>query len=167
MNIHAARRYHTPRNGPLSLDQAETRRLAYALKDPRAAAEDFDTAGREMAALIQGPCWLIPIPSSTGDTTANAKLANAIAQHCPGAQVVAAIRRTQPVPSQCARHKAGLGPIPADQHHLTRTPRMLTLRQTYFVDNVTTSGHTFQAAHNAMSFGTGLAFADAFNPNNR
>ena len=37
----------------------------------------------------------------------------------------------------------------------------MTLRQTYFVDNVTTSGHTLQAAHDALGFGTGLVFADA------
>ena len=32
MNILAARKYHTPRNGPLTLEQTETRRLAYAIK---------------------------------------------------------------------------------------------------------------------------------------
>jgi hypothetical protein len=29
------------------------------------------------------------------------------------------------------------------------------------VDNVTTSGHTLQAARDALGFGTGLVFADA------
>ena len=38
---------------------------------------------------------------------------------------------------------------------------MLTLRQTYFVDNVTTSGHTLEAARPALGFGAGLVFADA------
>ena len=56
MNILAARKYATPRNGPLSQAEAETRRLAYAIKDPRSRAIDFDTAAREMAALITGPC---------------------------------------------------------------------------------------------------------------
>jgi hypothetical protein len=37
----------------------------------------------------------------------------------------------------------------------------LTLRQTYFVDNVTTSGHTLEAARLALGFGAGLVFADA------
>ena len=114
-----------------------------------------------MAALITGPCWLVPIPDSTGNTDANAKLAHAIARYCPAAQIVTAIQRTQPIQSQCARHKLALGPIPPDQHHLARTRKVLTLRQTYFVDNVTTSGHTLEAARLALGFGAGLVFADA------
>ena len=77
------------------------------------------------------------------------------------AQVVKAIYRTQPVQSQCARHKLALGPIPPEQHHLARNRKVLTLRQTYFVDNVTTSGHTLEAARLALGFGAGLVFADA------
>ena len=67
MNILAARKYHTPRNGPLTADQAETRRIAYSIKHPGADWTDYDTAAREMAALISGPCWLVPItrPSPT------------------------------------------------------------------------------------------------------
>jgi hypothetical protein len=161
MNILAARKYPTPRNGPLSLEENETRRLAYAIKTTASPTVDFDTAARDMAALITGPCWLVPIPDSTGNTDANARLASHIARHCPGAQVVKAILRTQPIQSQCARHKHALGPIPPDQHHLARTRKCLTLRQTYFVDNVTTSGHTIQAARIALGFGAGLVFADA------
>ncbi|MGO9200487.1 MAG: hypothetical protein ACLQM8_08105 [Limisphaerales bacterium] len=51
--------------------------------------------------------------------------------------------------------------LPADQHHLARTRKVPTLRQTYFVDNVTTSGHTLEAAGAALGFGAGLVFADA------
>src|SRR5205807_6962505 len=102
-----------------------------------------------------------PIPDSTGNTDANTRLAGMIARHCPGAQVVKAIFRTQAIPSQCTRHKHALGPIPPDDHHLARTRKMLTLRQTYFVDNVTTSGHTLEAARAALSFGAGLVFDDA------
>ena len=161
MNILAPRKYASPRNGPLTLEQTETRRLAYSLKHTASPSIDFDTAAREMAAFISGPCWLVPIPDSTGNTDANARLASHIARHCPGAQVVKAIYRTQPVQSQCARHKLALGPIPTDQHHLARTRKVLTLRQTYFVDNVTTSGHTLEAARLALGFGAGLVFADA------
>ena len=163
MNILAARKYPTPRNGQLSLEQAETRRLAYAIKTTASPCADFDTAAREMAALITGPCWLVPIPDSAGNTDANARLASMIAMHCPGAQIVKAIYRTQPIQSQCARHKHALGPIPPDQHHLARTRKTLTLRQTYLVDNVTTSGHTLEAARAALGFGAGLVFADAAN----
>ena len=84
-----------------------------------------------------------------------------IARHCPGAQIVKAILRTQPIASQCTRHKHALGPIAPDQHHFARTRKPLALRQTYFVDNVTTSGHTLEAARAALGFGAGLVFADA------
>ena len=169
MVILAARKYPTPRNGPLSLEQAETRRLAYAIKTIASPCADFDTAAREMAALILATppgVWLVPIPDSTGNTDANARLASMIARHVMAsaagtAQVVKAIHRTRPVQSQCARHKLALGPIPPDQHHFARTRKALTLRQTYFVDNVTTSGNTLEAARIALGFGAGLVFADA------
>jgi len=161
MNILAAHRYPTPRNGLLSLAETETRRLAYAIKSTASPSADFDTAARDMAALITGPCWLVPIPDSIGRTDANTKLASMIARYCPGAQIVKAIIRTRPIQSQCARHKHALGPIAPDQHHFARTRKPLTLRQTYFVDNVTTSGHTLEAARAALGFGAGLVFADA------
>ena len=161
MNILAARKYPTPRNGLLSLEETETRRLAYAIKDLASSLADFDAAAREMAELITGPCWLVPIPDSTGSTDANARLAHHIARYVPEAQIVKAIYRTQPVQSQCARHKHALGPISPEQHHLARTRKTLTLRQTYFVDNVTTSGNTLEAARLALGFGAGLVFADA------
>jgi len=42
-----------------------------------------------------------------------------------------------------------------------RSRKLLSLRQTYFVDNVTTSGNTLAAARAALGFGAGLVFADA------
>jgi len=149
------------------LRKPKTRRLAYAIKSIASPSADFDTAAREMAALITSPCWLVPVPDSTGNTDANARLASHIAGYVQMAdpagvaQVVKAIYRTQPVQSQCARHKHALGPIPPEQHHLARTRKLLTLRQTYFVDNVTTSGNTLEAARAALGFGAGLVFADA------
>jgi len=165
MNIFSARKYPSQRNGQLSLEQTETRRLAYAIKTIASPSADFNTAAREMAALITGPCWLVPIPDSTGNTDANTRLASFIAGYVASAagtaQVVKAIIRTQPIQSQCERHKLALGPIPLEQHHFARTRKALTLRQTYFVDNVTTSGHTLEAARDALGFGAGLVFADA------
>jgi hypothetical protein len=166
VQILAARKYPTPRNGSLSLAEAETRRLAYSIKSIASPLIDFDTAAREMAALISGPCWLIPIPDSTGNTDANTRLASMIARYVMAtgpavAQIAKAIHRTQPIQSQCNRHKLALGPITPDQHHFARTRKALTLRQTYFVDNVTTSGHTLEAAREALGFGAGLVFADA------
>jgi hypothetical protein len=137
MNIFSARKYPSQRNGQLSLEQTETRRLAYAIKTIASPSADFNTAAREMAALITGPCWLVPIPDSTGNTDANTRLASFIAGYMASAagtaQVVKAIIRTQPIQSQCERHKLALGPIPLEQHHFARTRKALTLRQTYFV----------------------------------
>ena len=120
-----------------------------------------------MAPLITGPCWLVPIPSSTGNTDANLQLASMIAHlvstPAAPAQVVKAIARTQAISSQCERHRHAQGAISREAHNFIRTPKTLTLRQTYFVDNVTTSGHTLEAARMALGFGTGLVFADAAN----
>src|SRR4051794_5333257 len=186
MNILAARKYPTPRNGPLSLEETETRRLAYAIKNLASPLLDFDTAAREMAELITGPCWLVPIPDSTGNTDANARLAHHIARYVDGAQIAKAIYRTQPVQSQCARHKHALGPISPEQHHLARTRKMLTLRQTpplaplppaqpplppprkllplpqpFFGNNATPGETPLDPPRLALGFGAGLVFADA------
>lgn len=168
MNIVAARHYVSPRTRTLTPEEQETRRLAYAIKDTASPMSDFDTAARDMAPLVQTPCWLIPIPDRNGNLDANTRLAAMIARHAGnGAQVVRAIRRTAPIVSQCERHRQKRGPSPVEDHKLVRSGSWLTARPTYFVDNVTTSGHTFQAAHLAMGFGAGLAFADANSPLNR
>ena len=62
---------------------------------------------------------------------------------------------------ECARHKLALDPITPKQHHLARNRKLLTLRQTYFVVKVATSGQTLEAALLALGFGAGLIFADA------
>jgi hypothetical protein len=161
MKILAARKYPNPRNGSLSQAEAETRRLAYAIKDPRSPSADFDAAAREMARLIETPCWLVPIPASNGSTRANTILASAIARHCPGVQVAQALRRTKQIESQCARHRRNLPSTPQNAHHLKATLWNLGHRQVYFVDNVATSGNTLRAAYAAMQRGAGLVFADA------
>ncbi len=165
MTILTAHKYPSARNGPLSHAEKETRRLCYAIKSTSSSLCDFHTAAAAMAPLISGPCWLVPIPSSTGNTDANTQLASMIARlvSTPEApvQVVKAIARTQGIASQCERHKHALGAISREDHNFVRTGKYLTLRQTYFVDNVTTSGHTLEAARMALGCGTGLVFADA------
>ena len=161
MNILAARKYRSLRQGQLSRDEAETRRLAYAIKDPRSPSADFATAAREMAALIETPCWLIPIPASDGSTRANTILASLIAAYRPYAQVAQALRRTRAIESQCARHCRNLPATPPEQHYLKAATLHLGLRAVYFVDNVATSGNTLRAAHDALQRGAGLVFADA------
>ena len=164
MQIHAARRYISPRTRALTPQENETRNISYTLKDPR--QWDFplcvSIAAEEMAALIDGPCNLIPIPSSRGSTEANRRLANAIADRVKGARVVDGLRRTRPVPSSCERHKAKRGGLPIEEHHLERDWHgWVDALPTYFVDNTTTSGNTLRAARAAFQFGNGLVFSDA------
>jgi len=166
MKLLAARKYKSLRQAPLSQAETETRRLAYAIKDPSSPARDFETAACEMAALIQTPCWLVPIPDSNGSTRANTILAAHIARHVNAsaagtAQIAKAIRRTRPIESRCARHRRNLPATPPEQHYLKAALPSLCHRQIYFVDNVATSGNTMRAAFAAMQRGAGLVFADA------
>ena len=165
MKILAARKYKSLRQAPLSQAETETRRLAYAIKDPSSPARDFETAAREMAALVTdppgSPCWLVPIPASDGSTRANTILAAHIARHRHGAQIAKAIRRTRPIESQCSRHRRNLPATPPEEHRLKAALSSLCHRQIYFVDNVATSGNTMRAAFAALQRGAGLVFADA------
>jgi hypothetical protein len=161
MSIIAARLYISPRTRALTAEEAETRRLSYAIKDRRSSTADFATAGLEMARLISGPCWLVPIPSRSGDTVANGILCMQIASFLQGARMAKAIVRTSPIESQCARHRSAMGAIRPADHHFKRSAKFLEAMPVFLVDNVTTSGNTLQAAHDALGFGTGLVFADA------
>ena len=159
MRTHAARLYVSPRTRPLNAEEQETRRIAYALKEPTAAA--VEVAAREMARMIDGPCWLVPVPTSRGSIPPNLALALEIAKQVPGARVAPHLYRLRPVPSSCERHRQRLGPIPVAAHHFERRGPPLIVRPLYFVDNVTTSGNTLKAAHAAFGFGEGLVYADA------
>ena len=167
MNIHAARLYVSPRTRPLTMDEQETRRLSYALKDWTTDyfTEAAFTAAYEMAQLITAPCWLIPVPSSTGSTAANRKLAEAILYYLPTAKIRDVLTRSAPVPSSCHRHRNRKGPLPVADHRITRKPgKWIPMREgerLYFVDNTTTSGNTLTACRFAIGTGEGLVFSDA------
>jgi len=167
MNIYAARKYVSPRTRPLTFDEQETRRLSYALKDWTADTftEDAFTAAHEMAKLITAPCWLIPVPSSTGSTAANRKLADAILYYQPAAKIRDVLTRSAPVPSSCHRHRAALGPLLVTAHNIRRKPGLwISMREgerLYFVDNTATSGNTLAACRLAIGTGDGLVFSDA------
>ena len=158
--ILAARRYVSPRSRPITPEEAETRRIAYALK----RGEETGIAAREMAGLLPvdlPTLTLVPVPSSTGSIEANLILARAIAaEYGPQAHVAAALRRVVPVESSCARRRRGLPGLTAADHKFARVGGWFAL-PVFLVDNVTTSGATLAAAHAAIGFGTGLVFADA------
>lgn len=159
-----ARLYVSPRTRPLNAFEMETRALSYLLKDADCPATALHTAAREMAALVWGPCNLIPAPSHTGDTSANLRLARLIAQYVAGgATVYDLLTRTAPAPSACERHRAGLPPLTETEHHIIRRPgKPIPCRPSYIVDNVTTGGTTIRACQQALGFAGGLVFADAF-----
>ncbi|MEI6280008.1 MAG: hypothetical protein WCQ16_11610 [Verrucomicrobiae bacterium] len=95
--ILAARRYMSPRSRPLTSEESETRRIAYALK----RGEEIAIAAREMAGLLPPDLptlTLVPVPASTGSIEANLILARA----------VSALNRVMPVESSCARRRRGL-----------------------------------------------------------
>ncbi len=164
----AARRYISPRTRPLTSEEAQTRALAYMLKDPDCDQDLIDAAAREMARLIEGERgYLVPVPSHTRSTEANRRLANAVA-HMTGNkfETVNILDRKRPTESACERHRRRLPPLPAEAHQIFLAyQHKITFTGTekiYFVDNVLTSGNTVEACRRAlMGFGTGLVYADA------
>jgi predicted amidophosphoribosyltransferase len=164
----SARRYISPRTRPLTSEEAHVRALAYMLKDQNCDQDLIEAAAREMAKLIEGERgYLIPVPSHTRNTTANCRLARAIA-FCTGGkfEVRDMLDREEPTESACERHRNKLPPLDPNAHMISvHRPAKLILTGTekiYFVDNVITSGNTIEACRRAMlGLGTGLVYADA------
>ena len=158
-NTRSVAKYFSPRARPLSPEEAAVRATAYALKQatPKAVA----TAAPAMAALITGPCWLVPVPASRGNLAPNLILARAIAQWVPGARVKCAVARTHPVESSCRRRLRGLLGLVAADHAIVRIAGPMEPLPLFFVDNVITTGATITACRRALGWGTGLTYADA------
>ena len=158
--ILAARRYVSPRLRPITAEEAETRRIAYALK----RGEELELAAKEMVFLLPTELpalTLVPLPSSTGSIGANRSLCNAIAEaYGPAARVMPVIQRVMPVESSCSRRRQGMSGLSAADHKFVRVGGWFAL-PVFLVDNVATSGATLAAAQHVLGFGTGLVFADA------
>lgn len=146
--------YRTP-----SPEEIIARRIARDLKIPTAPA--IQTAAPLMAALIDGSCWLVPVPACNGSLTANLALARAIASLVPGARVKCAVGRAYPVESSASRRMRGLFGLTVEQHAIIRTAGPMQLLPLYFVDNLITTGTTIAACRRALGWGIGLAYADA------
>ena len=114
-----------------------------------------------MAALIDGPCWLVPVPASNGGLIANLALARANAELVPGARVKCAIGRANPVESSSRRRMRGLPSLTVEQHAICRTGGPIQVLPLYFVDNVITTGTTIAACRRALGWDIGLAYAHA------
>ena len=158
--VHCATRYVSPRNRQLTEGEKIIRQVAYDLKIPTPAA--IAVAAPIMAALLERePCWLIPVPSSSGSTEANMRLCRAIKTFIPEARIVVGILRAHPVESSCARRRRGLLGLAVEQHSFKRCCGPLLRLPVWFVDNVVTTGTTLKAAHLAFGTGDGLVYADA------
>jgi hypothetical protein len=151
--------YRTPNR-----DETDARRIAQELKAPTEQA--IEIAAPAMAAFIDGPCWLVPVPASNGSLAANLALARAIAALVPGARIKCAVARAHPVESSCDRRLRGLPGLTIGQHAIRRTAGPMHPLPVYFVDNVITTGTTIAACRRALGWGTGLAYADASTPHN-
>ena len=153
-------RYVSPRSRPLTDGEKVIRQISYDLKIPSPSA--IGIAAPSMAALLERePCWLIPIPSSTGSTEANKAICHAIKCHIPAARIIIGIRRVHPVESSCARRRSGLLGLNVQQHAFERCCGPLLRLPVWFVDNVVTTGTTLKAAHLAFGTGNGIVYADA------
>jgi hypothetical protein len=146
--------------------ERETRALSYMLKDPDCPEAALQVAAAEMAALVWGPCHLIPAPDHTGVTSANRRLAKAIAAHVKGgAEVHDILTRTAPAPSTCDRHRTKGPAVSVEEHNIARKPgKPIPCRRTFIVDNVLVGGNTIRACFQALGFGTALVFGDASFP---
>ena len=142
-----------------SPEEIAVRKTARSLKIPTDDA--IQHAAPKMAALIDGPCWLVPVPASDGKITANLALARAIAAFVSGARVKCAVGRTRAVESCCQRRVRGLPGLTLEQHAIIRTVGPLEPLPVYFIDNVVTTGTTIAACRRALGWGTGLTYADA------
>jgi hypothetical protein len=146
--------YRTP-----SPEEIIARDIARDLKIPTAGAVQL--AAPAMATLIDGPCWLVPVPASNGSLAANLALARAIAELVLGARVKCAIGRAYPVESSTYRRMRGLRGLRVEQHAIVRSVGPIELLPVYFVDNIITTGTTITACRRALGWGIGLAYADA------
>lgn len=142
-----------------SPEEITARHIAQQLKT--AQDDAIQIAALAMAALIDGPCWLVPVPASNCSLTANLALARAIADRVPGARVKCAVSRSHPVDSSCQRRLRGLPGLTVDQHAIIRSTGPIQPLPVYFVDNVITTGATVAACRRALGWGTGLAYGDA------
>ena len=160
----AARLFVQNGTRPRNTEEQSAYLRAYLLKSPACPREIVEACAEKMAALIRGEdVILIPVPGSTGDTSQNLWLAYRIAHaHQGEAQVIDILTRSEPVESQCKRHRRGQAPLRPEALKITVRPhKPCALKRIYFVDNVTTSGATIRACHNAIGFGTGLVYAEA------
>ena len=173
MRTITAHKYVSPSTRPLTPEESEVRRIAYALKVP--TAEACETAACDLAPLLDAAeapgvhIVLMPVPSSLGTLDANRQLANELAAEIHRrfperrVQIKLTVGRKHPVESSCVRRRRGLPGLRGDDHAMIRVAGPLRATNTayYFLDNVITTGATLAACRAALGFGEAIAWADA------
>jgi hypothetical protein len=170
MKIIYAEKYVSPRERPLTAEEQEVRRIAYALKVP--TNEATGRASYALAPLVDAHAYpgsaivLMPVPSSTNTLRANRALALDLANQLrllSGRYVFikATVVRKHPVQSSCYRRRHGMSGLALEDHGMIRIAGPLTATNTcfYFIDNVATTGTTLEACRQALGFGDGIVYA--------
>jgi hypothetical protein len=151
--------YVSPRERPLTHEEARVREIAFALKDPQPWA--VEEAVRAMRPFIKGTDVLVPIPNSLGNTQANLALCRALS-NATGASVLDLLSRKSRVPSSHQNRQKGVEGLPPTEHLMAGSlPEGLHPNRIVFIDNVVTTGSTFHAARMQIGGGRGLAYAKA------
>ncbi len=163
MAIISAHKYISPRARPLTPEETEVRRIAYALKVP--TAEACTAAAQALAPLVdaaEAPTThivLMPVPASTGTVDANRTLANELAAEIHRryptrrVQIKITVGRQHPVESSCVRRRRNMTGLPLEEHAMIRIAGPLTATDTayYFIDNMATTGTTLAACRLALA----------------
>ena len=157
--IYAPHVYVSPRWRELTPDEVHIRDVAYSIKNGSSAM--IKEAARDMAKFVDPKNILVPIPSSKGSLDANFALANEISR-LTGAVVVDALGIKTPRESNRELSLAGKERLPPKKLGFNlrgsiRADRVL------FIDNVSASGSTIQAACNLLNGGNGLVYAKVEN----
>lgn len=171
MKIIYAEKYVSPRERPVTAEEQEVRRIAYALKVP--TSEATNRAGAALAPLVDAHAFpgativLMPVPSSTNALRANRALALDLAKHLRvladrNVRIKATVARKHAVQSSCYRRRHRLKGLSVEEHAMVRIAGPLTATNTvfYFVDNVAATGTTLEACRQALGFGDGVVYAD-------
>jgi hypothetical protein len=114
-------------------------------------------AATDMAKYVNPDTILVPMPSSKGDVSANKELADAIAK-LTGASVIDAVGLKAPRVSNRDLELSGRTRLTAKKMGFVLR-QSLDSRCVMFVDNVSASGATIQAAQNLINGGDGLVYA--------
>jgi hypothetical protein len=158
-NIIYANEYISPKMRELTDDEIDVRNTAISIK--KSTSPDINKAAADMAKHVDKDNILVPIPSSKGDISANMALANAISS-ITGAVVVDALSILKERQSNLELGKANRKRLGAREMGLILSQPVMANR-VLFIDNVSASGASIQAAINLINGGKGLVYAKDLN----